>query len=76
MTVLGYKEKMQEEIENHNKQLAGQGLEIRQKQNEIYTLDKQISTKKKKIKELEEKLYSNAQGENFREMRPVFNEER
>lgn len=67
---------MQEEIENHNKQLAGQGLEIRQKQNEIYTLDKQISTKKKKIKELEEKLYSNAQGENFREMRPVFNEER
>ncbi|MBR4982856.1 MAG: hypothetical protein IKY94_09875 [Lachnospiraceae bacterium] len=77
LTVLEYKDKkLQEEIENHNKQIAGQGVEIRQKQNEIYTLDKQISTKKKKIKELEEKLYSNAQGENFKNMCPVFDEER
>jgi len=51
-------------------------LEIRQKQNSIYALDRQISTKIKNIEELEQKMYVNAQGENFRNMRPIFDEER
>lgn len=77
LTVLEYKDKkLQEEIDNHNKQLAGQGLEISRKQNVLYELDRQISTKKKKIEELEQKMYINAQGENFRSMRPIFDEER
>ena len=69
-------EKLQEEIDNHNKQLAGQDLEISRKQNVLYELDRQISTKKQKIEELEQKMYINAQGENFRSMRPIFDEER
>lgn len=77
LTVLEYKDKkLQEEIDKHNRQLAGQSLEIRQKQNTIYELNKQISTKKKRIEELEQKMYINAQGENFRDMRPIFDEER
>lgn len=77
LTVLEYKDKkLQEEIDNHSKQLTGQDLEISKKQNVLYELDKQISTKKKKIEELEQKMYENAQGENFRNMRPIFAEER
>ena len=77
LTVLEYKDKkLQEEIDNHNKQLAGQDLEISRKQNVLYELDRQISTKKQKIEELEQKMYINAQGENFRSMRPIFDEER
>ena len=72
-----YKDKkLQEEIENHNKQIAGQDIEIQQKQNALYALDRQISTKEKEIEELEQKLYVNAQGEDFRDMRPVFTDER
>ena len=41
-----------------------------------HALDRQISTKIKKIEELEQKMYINAQGENFRNMRPLFDEER
>lgn len=51
-------------------------MEISKKQNELYVLDRQISTKKKKLEELEQKMYENAQGENFRNMRPIFAEER
>ena len=51
-------------------------MEIRQKKNALYELDRQISTKEKKVEELEEKLYVNAQGEDFRDMRPVFADER
>ena len=77
LTVLEYKDKkLQEEIDNHSNQLAGQDLEISKKQNELYALDRQISTKKKKLEELEQKMYENAQGENFRNMRPIFAEER
>ena len=77
LTVLEYKDKkLQEEIDNHNKQLAGQDLEISRKQNVLYELDRQISTKKQKIEDLEQKMYINAQGENFRSMRPIFDEER
>lgn len=77
LSVLEYKNKqLQEEIDNHNRQLTEQELEIRQKQNSLYALDRQISTKIKKIEELEQKMYVNAQGENFRNMRPVFDEER
>ncbi len=77
LSVLEYKNnQLQEEIDDHNRQLAGQELEIKQKQNTIYALDKQIITKVKKIEELEQKMYVNAQGENFRSMRPVFDEER
>lgn len=77
LTVLEYKDKkLQEEIEKHNKQIAGQNLEIRQKKNALYDLDRQISTKEKKVEELEEKLYVSAQGEDFRDMRPVFTDER
>ena len=68
--------KLQEEIDTHNRQLAGQDLEIKQKQRALYELDKQISTQKKKLEEMEQKLYVNAQGENFRNMRPIFDEER
>jgi len=77
LTVLEYKDKkLQEEIDNHSRQLAGQDLEISKKQNVLYELDKQIRTKIKKIEELEKKMYENAQGENFRNMRPIFTEER
>ena len=77
LTVLEYKNKqLQKEIDNHNRQLAEQELEIRQKQISIYALDRQISTKIKKLEELEQKMYVNAQGENFRNMRPIFDEER
>lgn len=77
LSVLEYKNnQLQEEIDDHNRQLTGQELEIKQKQNTIYALDKQIITKVKKIEELEQKMYVNAQGENFRSMRPVFDEER
>ncbi len=77
LTVLEYKDKkLQEEIDNHNRQLAEQELEIRQKQNSIYALDRHISTKIKKIEELKQKMYVNAQGENFRNMRPIFDDER
>ena len=77
LSVLEYKNKqLQEEIDDHNRQLAGQDLEISQKQNVLYELDKQIRTKKKKLEELEQKAYENAQGENFRDMRPIFDEER
>lgn len=41
-------------------------MEINQKPNVLYELDKQIRTKIKKIEELEKKMYENAQGENFR----------
>ena len=77
LTVLEYKtKKLQEEITDHSRQIAGQDLEISKKQNELYALDRQISTKKKKLEELEQKMYENAQGENFRDMRPIFAEER
>lgn len=77
LTVLEYKDKkLQEEINAHSRQLEGQDLEINQKKNALYELDKQIRTKKKKLEELEEKLYMNAQGENFRSMCPIFDEER
>ena len=77
LTVLEYKDKkLQEEIDNHNRQLAGQDLEINKKQNVLYELDKQIRTKKRQIEALEEKMYENAQGEDFRNMRPIFAEER
>ena len=77
LTVLEYKDKkLQEEIDNHNRQLAGQDLEINKKQNVLYELDKQIRTKQRQIEELEKKMYENAQGENFRNMRPIFDEER
>ncbi len=77
LTVLEYKtKKLQEEITDHSRQIAGQDLEINKKQNELYALDRQISTKKKKLEELEQKMYENAQGENFRDMRPIFAEER
>ena len=77
LSVLEYKDKkVQEEINNHNRQLAGQDLEIKQKQRALHELDKQISTQKKKLEELEQKAYVNAQGENFRSMHPIFDEER
>ena len=77
MTVLEYKDKkLQEEIADHSIQLAGQDLEISKKQNVLYELDKQIRTKKRQIEEMEQKMYENAQGENFRNMRPIFAEER
>lgn len=77
LTVLEYKDKkLQEEIDNHNKQLAGQDLEISKRQNVLCELDKQIRTKKRQIEEMEQKMYENAQGENFRNMRPIFAEER
>lgn len=77
LTVLEYKDKkLQEEIESHNKQLIEQGTEISQKQQEIYLLDKQINVQKQKLEELEQNLYVNAQGENFRSMRPIFENER
>ena len=77
LTVLEYKtKKLQEEITDHSRQIAGQDLEFSKKQNELYALDRQISTKKKKLEELEQKMYENAQGENFRDMRPIFAEER
>lgn len=51
LTVLEYKDKkLQEEIDNHSKQLAGQDLEISKKQNVLYELDKQIRTKKDRLK--------------------------
>ena len=77
LTVLEYKDKkLQEEIESHNMQLIGQGVEIKQKQQEIYLLDRQINAQKQKLEELEQNLYVNAQGENFRSMRPIFEDER
>ena len=77
LTVLEYKDKkLQEEIESHNKQLIEQGTEISQKQQEIYLLDKQINVQKQKLEELEQNLYVNAQGENFRSMCPIFENER
>ncbi len=77
LTVLEYKtKKLQEEITDHSRQLAGQDLEISKKQNVLYELDKQIRTKKRQIEELEQKMYESAQGENFRNMRPIFAEER
>lgn len=77
LTVLEYKDKkLQEEINAHNKQLAGQKLEINRKQKALFEMDKQINAKRKKINELEQKLYVNAQGENFKSMRPIFDEER
>ena len=77
MTVLEYKDKkLQEEIESHNMQLIEQGAEIQQKQQEIHLLDKQINAQKQKLEELEQNLYVNAQGENFRSMRPIFEDER
>ena len=51
-------------------------LEISKKQNVLYELDKQIRSKKRQIEEMEQKMYENAQGENFRKMRPIFTEER
>ena len=51
-------------------------MEISKKQNVSYELDKQIRTKKRQIEEMERKMYENAQGENFRNMRPIFAEER
>ena len=58
LTVLEYKtKKLQEEITDHNRQLAGQDLEISKKQNFLYELDKQISTKRKKLEEMEQKMY-------------------
>ena len=48
LTVLEYKtKKLQEEITDHSRQIAGQDLEISKKQNELYALDRQISTKMK-----------------------------
>lgn len=77
LTVLEYKDKkLQEEINTHSKQLAGQEFEINRKQKALFEMDKQINAKKKKIEELEQKLYMNVQGENFRSMRPIFDEER
>ena len=77
LTVLEYKDKkLQEEIESHNKQLIEQGTEISQKQQVIHLLDKQINAQKQKLEELEQNLYVNAQGENFRSMRPIFEDER
>ena len=77
LTVLEYKDKkLQEKIENHNKKIAGQNLEIQQKQNVLYELERQISVKEKKVEELEQNMYVNAQGEDFRDMRPVFADER
>lgn len=77
LTVLEYKDKkLQKEIEIHNKQLIGQEAKINQKQQEIYLLDRQINAQKQKLKELEQNLYVNAQGENFRSMRPIFEDER
>ena len=49
---------------------------INQKQQQIYLLDKKINAQKQKLKELEQNLYVNAQGENFRSMRPIFEDER
>lgn len=63
-------------MKKDSKQLAGQDLEISKKHNTIYALDRQISNKKKKLEEIEQNLYVNAQGENFRDMRPIFDEER
>lgn len=77
LTVLEYKDKkLQEEIADHSRQLAGQDLEISKKKNVLYELDKQIRTKKRQIEEMEQKMYENAQGENFKNMRPFFDEER
>lgn len=77
LTVLEYKDKkLQEEINDYSRQLAGQELELSRKQKALYELDRKINTQKKKLEELEQKAYVNAQGENFRGMRPIFDEER
>ena len=72
-----YKDKkLQEEIESHNIQLIGQGVEIKQKQQEIYLLDKQINAQKQKLEELEKEIYTNQFQEDFNDLRPVFENER
>ena len=77
LTVLEYKhKKLEEELEKSDSQLEMQNMEMQRKQNALFELDKQISIKQTKLKELEQKMYVNAHGENFRSMRPIFNEER
>lgn len=77
LTVLEYKhKKLEEEIGKSDSQLEKQNMEMQRKQNALFELDKQISIKQMKLKELEQKMYVNAHGENFRSMRPIFDEER
>ena len=77
LTVLEYKDKkLQEEIESHNMQLIGQGVEIKQKQQEIYLLDRQINAQKQKLEEMKREIYINQYRENFNDLRPVFENER
>lgn len=77
LTVLEYKhKKLEEELEKSDSQLEMQNMEMQRKQNALFELDKQISIKQMKLKELEQKMYVNAHGENFRSMRPIFDEER
>ena len=72
-----YKDKkLQEEIESHNIQLIGQGTEIRQKQQEIYLLDRQINAQKQKLEELQKEIYINQYREDFSDLRSVFENER
>ena len=57
-------------------QLIGQGTEIRQKQQEIYLLDRQINAQKQKLEELQKEIYRNQYQEDFNDLRPVFENER
>ena len=43
---------------------------------EIYLLDGQIDTQKKKLDELEKEIYINQYREDFSDLRPVFENER
>lgn len=77
LTVLEYKDKkLQEEINTHNMQLIGQGAEIKQKQQEIYLLDRRINAQKQKLEELEKEIYINQYREDFNDLRPVIENER
>ena len=56
--------------------LIGQGVEIKQKQQEIYLLDRQINAQKQKLEELQKEIYINQYREDFSDLRSVFENER
>lgn len=77
LTVLEYKDKkLTEEIDNKNMRIIDKNAEIKQKQQEIYLLDKQINAQKQKLEELEREIYINQYREDFNDLRPVFENER